>query len=165
MNISWKKKLMIIFRLSITNGGRKKAEYLKSLNIFKSFGDNNFWYPRIVPTDMELISIHNNVKVATDVYFCTHDVLHDLFNDDPNLGWGGYTRYAGEVVLYDNVFIGAKSTIMYGVKIGPNAIVAANSVVTKDVPEGAVVGGNPAKIIGSYNDVAQKRLRYSQDKV
>lgn len=54
---------------------------------------------------------------------------------------------------------------MYGVKIGPNAIVAANSVVTKDVPEGAVVGGNPAKIIGSYNDVAQKRLRYSQDKV
>ena len=52
---------------------------------------------------------------------------------------------------------------MYGVKIGPNAIVAANSVVTKDVPEGAVVGGNPAKIIGSYNDVAQKRLRYSQE--
>ena len=85
-----------------------------------------------------------------------------MFNDDPNLG--GYTRYDGEVVLYDNVFIGAKSTIMYGVKIGPNAIVAANSVVTKDVPEGAVVGGNPAKIIGSYNDVAQKRLQYSQDK-
>ena len=53
---------------------------------------------------------------------------------------------------------------MYGVKIGPNAIVAANSVVTKDVPEGAVVGGNPAKIIGSYNDVAQKKLQYSQDK-
>lgn len=163
MNISWKKKLMIIIRLSITNGGRKKAKYLKSLNVFKEFGENNFWYSRIVPSDMELISVHNNVKVATDVYFCTHDVLHDLFNDDPNLG-GGYTRFSGEITLYDNVFVGARSTIMYGVKIGPNAIVAANSVVTKDVPEGAVVGGNPAKIIGKYEDVANKRLQHSQVK-
>ena len=104
MNISWKKKLMIIFRLSITNGGRKKAEYLKSLNIFKSFGDNNFWYPRIVPTDMELISIHNNVKVATDVYFCTHDVLHDLFNDDPNLGGGGIPAML-EKLFYTIMFL------------------------------------------------------------
>ena len=88
MNISWKRKLMIIFRLSITNGGRKKAQYLKSLNVFKEFGENNFWYSRIVPSDMKLISVHNNVKVATDVYFCTHDVLHDLFNDDPNLKGG-----------------------------------------------------------------------------
>lgn len=164
MNISWKKKQWIAFRLSISGNGRKKAQYLKSLNLFKEFGENNFWYSRVVPTDMELISVHNNVKVATDVYFCTHDVLQDLFNDDPNLGGGEYTRYSGEIVLYDNVFIGAKSTIMYGVKIGPNAIVAANSVVTKDVPEGAVVGGNPAKVIGTYNDVAEKRLQYSKSK-
>ena len=80
MNISWKNKLMIIFRLSITNGGRRKAEFLK-------FGENNFWYSRVVPADMELISVHNNVKVATDVYFCTHDVLHDMFNGDPNLSF------------------------------------------------------------------------------
>lgn len=66
--------------------------------------------------------------------------------------------------MYDNVFIGAKSTIMYGVKIGPNAIVVANSVVTKDVPEGTVVGGSPAKVIGEYKKVAEKRLQYSQGK-
>lgn len=42
-------------------------------------------------------------------------------------------------------------------KIGPNAIVAAGSVVVKDVPEGAVVGGNPAKVIGSFWDVKEKR--------
>lgn len=83
MKISWKKKLFIILRLSLTNSGRKKAEYLKSLHTFKLFGEHNFWYSRVVPTDMELISVHNNVKVATDVYFCTHDVLHDMFNDDP----------------------------------------------------------------------------------
>lgn len=50
---------------------------------------------------------------------------------------------------------------MYGVKIGPNAIVAANS---EDVPEGTVVGGNPARIIGRYEDVANERLQYSQVK-
>ena len=48
---------------------------------------------------------------------------------------------------------------MYNVKIGPNAIVAANSVVTKDVPEGAVVAGNPARIIGKYETIKFKRLK------
>ena len=74
-------------------------------------------------------------------------------------GGQNFSRYSGEIEIFDNVFIGANSTIMYNVKIGPNAIVAANSVVTKDVPEGAVVGGNPAKVIGSYETVKSKRLK------
>lgn len=47
-------------------------------------------------------------------------------------------------------------------KIGPNAIVAAGSVVTKDVPEGSIVGGNPAKIIGSFDDLFQRRVEESE---
>ena len=60
--------------------------------------------------------------------------------------------------------IGADSTIMYDVKIGPNAIVAAGSVVTKDVPEGTIVGGNPAKVIGKFEDFVIKRNKKTEQR-
>lgn len=53
----------------------------------------------------------------------------------------------GPVVIDDNVWIGEKSSIMPGVHIGKGVIVAANSVVTKDVPPYCVVAGVPAKVI------------------
>ena len=46
--------------------------------------------------------------------------------------------------------------IKYGVTIGPNAIVAMGSNVVKDVPEGKVVGGNPARVIGDFREYAKK---------
>ena len=57
----------------------------------------------------------------------------------------------GPVIIEDNVWIGDKATICPGVHVGRNAIIGANSVVTKDVPTNAVVGGNPAKIIRILN--------------
>ena len=51
------------------------------------------------------------------------------------------------VTIGDNVWIGGNCTILPGVTIGSNVVVAAGAVVTKDVPEGAVVGGVPAKIL------------------
>ena len=53
----------------------------------------------------------------------------------------------GPVVIGDNVWIGDKATILPGVTIGDGAVIAANAVVTKDVPPYSVVGGNPARII------------------
>ena len=53
----------------------------------------------------------------------------------------------GSIVIGNNVWIGDKATILPNVKIGDCAIIGANSVVTKDVPAFAVVGGNPAKIL------------------
>jgi serine acetyltransferase len=59
----------------------------------------------------------------------------------------GHPSCKGDIVIENDVWIGAKSTIMSGVRIHNGAVVAANSNVTKDVPPFAVVGGNPAKII------------------
>ena len=53
----------------------------------------------------------------------------------------------GDVFIGNNVWIGDKATILPGVTIGDGVIVAANSVVTKDVPSYCVVAGNPAKVI------------------
>ncbi len=53
----------------------------------------------------------------------------------------------GPVIIEDNVWIGDKATILSGVRIGKGAIVAANAVVTTDVPEGCIVGGIPATIL------------------
>lgn len=53
----------------------------------------------------------------------------------------------GPVIIGKDVWIGDKATILGGVKIGDGAVIAANTVVTKDVPAYSVVGGNPAKII------------------
>jgi acetyltransferase-like isoleucine patch superfamily enzyme len=70
-----------------------------------------------------------------------------------------YDRVAcAEVIIEDDVWIGTKSTIMKGVRIGRGAVVAAASVVTKDVPPHTLVGGNPAREIRSLvNPDAERR--------
>lgn len=72
----------------------------------------------------------------------------------------------GDIVIEDDVWIGYRSTILSGVRIGQGAIVAAGAVVTKDVPPYAIVGGVPAKVL-RYRFEPQtieklKRIDYSK---
>lgn len=65
----------------------------------------------------------------------------------------------GDITIKDDVWIGYNSIILSGVTINQGAIVAAGSVVTKDIPAYAIVGGNPAKIIKyRFNDEIIKKL-------
>lgn len=65
-----------------------------------------------------------------------------------------------DVLLGDNVWIGDGAIILPGVTIGSHSIVAAGAIVTKDVPEFAIVGGNPAKLIRHrLNESDQKTLK------
>jgi acetyltransferase-like isoleucine patch superfamily enzyme len=59
----------------------------------------------------------------------------------------GHPKTKGDVIIGNDVWIGMDVFILSGVKIGDGAVVGAKSVVTKDVPPYAIVGGNPAKII------------------
>ena len=59
----------------------------------------------------------------------------------------GHPTCKGDIKVGNDVWIGAKSTIMSGIKISDGAIVAAGSTVTKDVPPYAIVAGNPAKVV------------------
>ena len=63
--------------------------------------------------------------------------------------WGGSkaAMSKGDIIIEDDVWIGANTIICSGVKIGQGAVIAAGSVVTKDVPPYAIFGGNPAKLI------------------
>jgi acetyltransferase-like isoleucine patch superfamily enzyme len=59
---------------------------------------------------------------------------------------------AKPIVIGRSVWIAAGATIIGGVTVGDNSVIAAGSVVTKDVPQNALVGGNPARVIRSISD-------------
>lgn len=104
-----------------------------------------------------LVSIGNEVTITAGVNFITHDGAVRVFKSNPQK-YDGKIHKFGRIVVYDNSFVGLGSTIMPGVSIGPNSVVAAGSVVTKNVPPNTIVGGNPAKPIMTIDDYYNKLL-------
>ena len=146
----------IVFFLLPNSNSRIK--YLKKHKVFAELGENVFYQCRKIPVEPYLVKIHNNVSIAADVLIIPHDIIHKVFNNmNKSSGNNTYQIHLGCVEIMDNCFIGSHSVILEGTRIGPNAIVAAGAVVTKDVPEGTIVGGNPAKVIGSFFKLMEKR--------
>jgi putative colanic acid biosynthesis acetyltransferase WcaF len=85
------------------------------------------------------IVIKERATVAQEVYLCTG--THDFADDALPL-------CTAPIVVGANAFIGARAFILPGVSVGERAIVGACSVVTRDVPAGAKVAGNPARVLG-----------------
>lgn len=85
------------------------------------------------------IQEHNHDSEAITTYFIKHRIFKEPFGAD--------AISKGAITIGHDVWIGTQCVILTGVKIGNGAIIAANTVVTKDIPPYAIVGGTPAKII------------------
>lgn len=101
----------------------------------------------IDPPHCWLVSLGDGATLSPRVVILAHDASMKRHI--------GYTRIA-RVNIGRNAFVGAGAIILPGVTVGDDAIVAAGSVVTRDVPAGAVVAGNPAKVVGDVASFAQR---------
>lgn len=102
----------------------------------------------------EKLTIGNYVSISSGVTFIlggnhrtdtftNFPVYSILINNSPEKD----ALVKGSIIVEDEVWIGTSAIIMSGVKIGRGAIIAAGAVIVKDVPNYAIVGGNPAKVI------------------
>lgn len=84
-------------------------------------------------------------------YFSCHPENHNYDRDDVLIKNQGTTR--APIRIGENCWIGAKVTVLAGVEIGPNSVIAAGAVVTKSMPANSIVGGVPARVIKSRLEV------------
>jgi acetyltransferase-like isoleucine patch superfamily enzyme len=131
-----------IFFGGVTAARRKGVSVGKDCRIYiRDFGSEPF-----------LVSIGNRVTITAGVRIITHDGSTWLVRNDA----GDRYQKFGRVIIGDKVFVGMNAILLPGVSIGSEVVVAAGAVITKDVPNGVVVGGNPARIIKSFEDFDER---------
>ncbi|MBN8235388.1 acyltransferase [Halobacillus kuroshimensis] len=91
----------------------------------------------------EKIKVGYNTVIGYNTTILAHEYLIDEYR-------------LGEVIIGDEVLIGANTTILPGITIGDRAVVSAGTLVNKDVPPGSFVGGNPMKVIYTKEQMAQR---------
>jgi len=153
------RRLTRLFNQTIETDDIQRSELLKEL--FGSTGKNLYVEPTFrcdygynihvgenfyanfdcVLLDVCEIRIGDNCFLAPGVHIYT--ATHPLNANERISG----VEYGKPITIGHNVWIGGRAVINPGVKIGNNVVVASGAIVTKDVPDNVVVGGNPAKII------------------
>jgi acetyltransferase-like isoleucine patch superfamily enzyme len=98
------------------------------------------------------------ITIGNDIMFAQNIVLSGLNHgyEDINIPISDQPVTTSEIRIEDEVWIGANAVVVAGVTVGKHSIVAAGSVVTKDVPPYSIVGGNPAKLLKQYNSESKK---------
>jgi lipopolysaccharide O-acetyltransferase len=127
-----------------TSGGSKVLQIGKNVQI------NDFTH--IVAS--ESVVIGDNVLIASKVFIS--DTSHgsykgDDFDSEPLMPPQKRKLFTAPVFISENVWIGDGVCVLPGVKIGKSAVIGANAVVTKDIPDYCIAVGNPAKVIKQYN--------------
>ena len=130
-------------KINPTSYAKKKGVNIK--------GNVHFYGKTNLGTEPWIITMGDNVHITKNVEFITHDggvLILRKFQKDLEL--------TKPISIGNDVYIGINSIILPGVKIGNRCIIAAGSVVTKDVPDNSVVGGIPARYIKSVDEYFDK---------
>lgn len=99
----------------------------------------------------EKVRVGKNVRITSGVRILTH-YFDTKFQPTPERP---FRFYQGDVHIEDNVFIGMNTVIASPVTIGEGAVIGANSVVTRNIPEYAIAAGSPAKVVGQRPPIRQ----------
>jgi acetyltransferase-like isoleucine patch superfamily enzyme len=96
-----------------------------------------------------VVSVHSGLSVGPNTGFAEwvsiHDNDHDLAGDSRSFLASGFVE--SPIVIGENVWVGAKATILKGARIGDNSVIGAHAVVTGEIPANVVAAGIPAKVI------------------
>jgi len=139
------------YRRLCNPGPDEYAEYLRRHGGFYAMGEKCSILTSTVFTDPAYVRLGNNVQFGSCCVLGHNGVVKML-----NRAYGVKLDSVGKSDFRDNVFIGYGCVILPGVTIGPNAIVGAGSVVTRDVPANSVVVGAPARRICTVDEFIQK---------
>lgn len=142
----WRRALLLVVRST-----RDGSAYARFLGVI--VGEDCRILTRDFGSEPFLITIGSRVTITNGVQLITHDGSTWLIRDEE-----GRRYHYSPIKIGDDVFVGLNSIILPGVRIGNRVIVAAGSVVTKSIPDGLVVGGNPARVIATYEHYRQKVL-------
>ncbi|WOB10269.1 acyltransferase [Piscinibacter gummiphilus] len=129
------------------------ALYLGRWGGLHSVGRNTTITKGAVFTDPSYVRIGHNCGIS-EATFIGHDGSIRVLNN----AYGVRLDAVGKIDVRDNSFIGYGAIIMPGVTIGPNSVVGAGAVVTKDVPPNTVVGAGPTRTLMSTEELVQRKL-------
>ncbi len=129
-------RLRHTIKLMLTLDALKRADYIREKRLFHHMGNNCMVMFRKLPLYPRLISFGDNVWIASNVNFCTHDVIHRMLNN--KYGKTRHTEKIGCIEIGDNVFIGTNTTILYDTKIASDTIIGAGSLVNKSITGGGM---------------------------
>lgn len=146
--VRWKTRLDVFPFNNFTLGSKSVIEDFSTIN--NGVGD-------VIIGDRTIIGLGNTVigpvQVGNDVMFAQNVVVSGMNHgyEDILLPPSKQKDICKQIIIEDEVWIGANSVITAGITIGKHSIIGAGSVVTKDIPPFCIAVGNPAKVIKKYN--------------